>query len=152
MSVDHMLLQTVFDPVWYLANYQDVAEAGMDPWTHFADHGFGEGRSPGAWFDGNWYLRQYPDAKQPLARPLHHYLEYGMGEGRYPNAHWLELDRRSRRISKGGPRDLFQLGRRLAAQQSAAHATLVNVSLALDGWLWIHLARSVEHGRVEQGR
>ena len=33
-----------FDRDWYLEQYPDVAEAGMDPWTHFHLHGRDEGR------------------------------------------------------------------------------------------------------------
>ncbi|QTF91062.1 MAG: hypothetical protein J5F18_11275, partial [Halomonas sp. BM-2019] len=35
-----------FDPEWYLAEYPDVAAAGMDPWLHYCRHGRAEGRLP----------------------------------------------------------------------------------------------------------
>ncbi len=35
-----------FDPQWYLAQYPDVAAAGMDPWLHYCRHGRAEGRLP----------------------------------------------------------------------------------------------------------
>ena len=37
-----------FDADWYLANYSDVADSGMDPVLHFINYGLGEGRSPNA--------------------------------------------------------------------------------------------------------
>ncbi|MDW7748757.1 hypothetical protein [Halomonas sp.] len=35
-----------FDENWYLAEYPDVAAAGMDPWVHYCRHGKAEGRLP----------------------------------------------------------------------------------------------------------
>ena len=35
-----------FDAGWYLANYLDVAESGMDPAIHFIRYGMAEGRAP----------------------------------------------------------------------------------------------------------
>jgi len=35
-----------FDGNWYLAEYPDVAAAGMDPWIHYCRHGKAEGRLP----------------------------------------------------------------------------------------------------------
>ncbi|MGO2149315.1 glycosyltransferase [Halomonas sp.] len=35
-----------FDPEWYLAAYPDVAQQGMDPWTHYRQHGRFENRLP----------------------------------------------------------------------------------------------------------
>jgi glycosyltransferase involved in cell wall biosynthesis len=36
----------LFDKVWYLHEYPDVAQAKIDPLTHFVLHGFEEGRKP----------------------------------------------------------------------------------------------------------
>ncbi|WP_244208621.1 glycosyltransferase [Vreelandella andesensis] len=35
-----------FDAQWYLATYPDVADAGIDPWRHYLQHGKAEGRLP----------------------------------------------------------------------------------------------------------
>lgn len=39
-------LQPLFDAAWYLAQYDDVARAGVDPWQHYLAHGRFEGRYP----------------------------------------------------------------------------------------------------------
>lgn len=40
------LLTNIFDPDWYLLRYQDVANAGIDPFAHYIDFGRKEGRWP----------------------------------------------------------------------------------------------------------
>ena len=48
-SMTHSLpaqIQNIFDPKWYLAKYQDVAHAGTDPFEHFVNFGWMEGRWP----------------------------------------------------------------------------------------------------------
>lgn len=37
---------TYFDASYYLATYPDVSAAKMDPWQHFYNHGYSEGRWP----------------------------------------------------------------------------------------------------------
>jgi hypothetical protein len=44
------ILEMIFDPVYYLIQNADVAEAGLDPLSHFRTSGFGEGRDPSAFF------------------------------------------------------------------------------------------------------
>ncbi len=41
----------LFDRAWYLAQYPDVAESGIDPVEHYLRWGVAEGRSPGPEFD-----------------------------------------------------------------------------------------------------
>lgn len=36
----------LIDPDWYLKNYPDVAQAGLDPFKHYINHGAKEGRVP----------------------------------------------------------------------------------------------------------
>jgi SAM-dependent methyltransferase len=72
----------LFDPVWYLITYPDVAASRMNPLTHYLKHGGLEGRSPGPRFDGAWYLETYPDVASAAINPLVHYLEFGAAEGR----------------------------------------------------------------------
>ncbi len=40
----------IVDPDWYLQHHQDVANAGVEPFQHYVDHGFKEGRPPNADF------------------------------------------------------------------------------------------------------
>jgi len=68
-----LLLQAkkVFDATWYLAQYPDVAAAGVDALQHFVSHGASEGRDPIPGFS----LSAYALAHQvPLSEVLSHWL------------------------------------------------------------------------------
>lgn len=39
----------LFESEYYLESNKDVLDAGIDPWQHFLDNGFDEGRSPAPW-------------------------------------------------------------------------------------------------------
>lgn len=51
----------VFDAEGYLAVNVDVAKAGLDPFFHYTNHGWREGRRPVAWFSTDRYRRLRPD-------------------------------------------------------------------------------------------
>lgn len=42
---------SLFDRDWYLATYPDVRKAGFDPFEHYLEHGWREGRRPNPVFD-----------------------------------------------------------------------------------------------------
>jgi glycosyltransferase involved in cell wall biosynthesis len=76
----------LFDPAFYLAQYPDVAEAGIDPLSHYLSHGVVEGwRKPNLYFDTAFYLQQNPDVAASGVNPLLHYLLDGFREGREPS-------------------------------------------------------------------
>ncbi|MBL3527808.1 MAG: hypothetical protein JMN27_09570 [gamma proteobacterium endosymbiont of Lamellibrachia anaximandri] len=75
----------LFDESWYLAEYPDVAEAGIDPIQHYLRYGASEGRNPSPKFDTTFYLTTNPDIAQAEINPLIHYLRYGKEEGRLPS-------------------------------------------------------------------
>ncbi|MFG1428759.1 glycosyltransferase [Roseixanthobacter glucoisosaccharinicivorans] len=75
----------LFDPVYYLRRYPDVAAAGIDPLTHYLDHGAAAGRDPNPVFQTRWYVTQYPDVTKLGENPLLHYLLHGSKEGRRPS-------------------------------------------------------------------
>lgn len=77
-----VLKSFLFDPVWYLKQYPDVASLAVNPLVHFLRHGIAEGRNPGPFFDSQWYLAQYPDVAQSGMFPFIHYLNHGAREGR----------------------------------------------------------------------
>jgi hypothetical protein len=65
----------------------DVANARMDPWTHWINHGKNEGR---VWFGGyefsyagQMYLKLYDDLTRAGVDPWNHYSAHGYKEGRY---------------------------------------------------------------------
>jgi len=73
-----------FDEAWYLHQYPDVAQSGLDPAEHYLSEGFTEGRNPGPRFDTRWYLETYPDVAQANMNPLLHFVKFGKDEGRQP--------------------------------------------------------------------
>jgi glycosyltransferase involved in cell wall biosynthesis len=79
---DAATLQAIFDRAYYLRQYPDVAEAGVDPFTHFMTIGWAEGRNPCALFDTELYLARNPDVAQAGINPLVHYVRAGAREGR----------------------------------------------------------------------
>lgn len=78
----------LFDPVFYLARYTDVAAAKVNPLAHFVRCGAAEGRCPNPLFDTRYYLRENPDVAAARMNPLEHYIRFGAREGRRPNAHF----------------------------------------------------------------
>jgi len=78
------LVRENFDEVYYLENNQDIVDSGINPFDHYMEFGWKEGRSPNSWFSPSFYLHMYLDVKQNGAEPLGHYLQYGRIEGRLP--------------------------------------------------------------------
>ena len=76
----------LFDATWYLARYPDVARAGVDPWTHWVDHGWREGREACPLFSAGHYLAHNRDVADAGVEPLGHWAEHGWREGRDPSA------------------------------------------------------------------
>lgn len=72
----------LFDPDWYLRTYEDVAQAGVDPLTHFVQMAASEHRDPGPYFSTSHYCHLYPDIAANGMNPLWHYLVAGLTEGR----------------------------------------------------------------------
>ena len=74
----------LFDAAWYRRRYPDVAEAGMDPLHHYAEHGWREGRAPNPYFDPPWY--QAAHSVPPHENSLLHYLSLGEARDHPPSA------------------------------------------------------------------
>lgn len=72
----------LFDGIWYLSQYPDIAQARLDPALHYTLYGATERRNPGPGFDAKAYLQRYPDVAEAGANPLIHYLEHGARNGR----------------------------------------------------------------------
>lgn len=72
----------LFDSHYYQKSYPDVTAAGLDPFDHFYDFGWKEGRNPSANFSVDGYLQRYPDVRLLGVNPLIHYLRHGYHEGR----------------------------------------------------------------------
>ena len=87
----------LFDPAFYLAQYPDVAAAGIDPALHYVTGGAAERRMPHPLFDTGFYLSTNPDVLRSGSNPLHHFLLSGAQEGRSPhplfdNAYYLKTN------------------------------------------------------------
>ncbi len=72
----------LFDVEFYLENYPDVKDDGMDPLKHYYYHGWKEGRNPSNSFNTNFYITTYPDVKNAGINPLFHFVRYGKKEKR----------------------------------------------------------------------
>lgn len=63
-----------FDAEWYVTEYPDVANAGIDPAEHYLRHGAPERRDPGPMFNTDAYLRDHPELVDSGINPLLHFL------------------------------------------------------------------------------
>jgi hypothetical protein len=72
----------LFDARWYVLDNFDVRNSGMDPLSHFVEHGDAEGRSPGPDFNSRVYAATWPDAAASKMGPLEHFLRLGREAGR----------------------------------------------------------------------
>jgi hypothetical protein len=90
-----MLASVTVDDAWYRAKYPDVSaaiDAGEyeSSQRHFMEHGYFEGRMPGALsVDEAWYLRANEDIAQSIedgdiGSAQEHFCSYGYAEGRLP--------------------------------------------------------------------
>ena len=70
-----------FDAEWYVTEYPDVANSGVDPAEHYLRHGAPEGRDPGPQFSTEGYLRDHPGLAGSGTNPLLHFIRSGRGRG-----------------------------------------------------------------------
>jgi hypothetical protein len=70
-----------FDTNYYLSNYPDVRQSGINPLWHFVRFGWKEGRNPSESFNTNFYLDRYQNGLALNLNPLVHYLKYGKTHG-----------------------------------------------------------------------
>jgi glycosyltransferase involved in cell wall biosynthesis len=73
----------MFDTRWYLEQYPDVAELGIDPVVHYLWIGAYMGRDPSPQFSTGGYLLTHKDVAAAGINPLVHYA----GTGQYENRH-----------------------------------------------------------------
>jgi hypothetical protein len=77
-------LREWFDEAYYLTQYPEIRESGMNALDHFMSVGWQEGKNPSPKFNVSFYLQQYPDVKASGMNPLRHYIKNGKAEGREP--------------------------------------------------------------------
>lgn len=73
-----------FDTAAYLDNNPDVRQAGADPFAHYSEHGWREGRDASTYLDTQWYARTYLN-QDGAVDPVTHYLNGGWQQGCRPN-------------------------------------------------------------------
>lgn len=73
-----------FDKDYYNNTYQDVSALGVNPFEHYMEWGWKEGRNPSPTFDSAWYLEQNEDVRSSGVNPFVHYVTWGRDEGRLP--------------------------------------------------------------------
>ncbi|PWC78121.1 hypothetical protein [Azospirillum sp. TSH64] len=76
--------KTLVDRDWYLAQYPDVVQAGVDPFWHYLSHGWKENRSPGPWFSAHWYRDTAMGGQLRDVSPLEHFIVDGATAGLRP--------------------------------------------------------------------
>lgn len=79
------LVARYIDSDWYLNQYPDVKQSGIDPALHFMRYGWREGRNPSIFFDVPFYLDCHADVRSSDVNPLYHYISKGWAEGRNPH-------------------------------------------------------------------
>lgn len=81
-SVELIKNSELFDTEWYLTQYPDVKDSGIDPARHYLLFGGFEQRDPSALFSSQGYLDLYADVKESGMNPLEHYICFGRNEER----------------------------------------------------------------------
>jgi acyl-coenzyme A synthetase/AMP-(fatty) acid ligase len=71
------LAYRLFDPEWYLSKYPDIAQAGMDPLSHYLTLGWRENRTPSLIFNATLYASVCKDFRPGRQNPVLHYLLSG---------------------------------------------------------------------------
>ena len=72
----------IFDPLFYLTQYSDVALEGVNPLLHYVTRGSHDMRAPTLLFDPAYYVSK---AKLGSGDPLLHYVQKGALEGLKPH-------------------------------------------------------------------
>ena len=96
MQTGNPVAWAIFDPVWYLQAYTDVAALVPTPafdnvLDYYLHHGQARGHSPNPFFDETWYLATYPSIAAEIrdgrfASGFDHYRQLGYHT---KSPHWL---------------------------------------------------------------
>lgn len=81
-EVEWVLKSNYFDAEWYLEQYPDVVNGGLNPAKHYFSFGAKEGRDPSSRFSTQFYLNRYPDVAHSNINPLVHFERFGIHEDR----------------------------------------------------------------------
>lgn len=85
IEVKYKTAEEAFDRNFYLNTYDDVKNAEIDPYDHYSNYGWMEGRRPNCWFNPRFYLREYKNVSDLGMEPLEHFVTIGQYENRKPD-------------------------------------------------------------------
>jgi hypothetical protein len=111
----------LFDRVFYLRKYPDLAAARVNPLRHYLRYGASEGRKPHPLFDPGHYLRSHPELRNG-GNPLQHFLEHGSANP-HPLFDCAAYRRANPEAAAPGVNPLVHHLRRLQAGGGTASAT-----------------------------
>jgi CDP-glycerol glycerophosphotransferase (TagB/SpsB family) len=83
---DTLLVSGTFDRDYYLLQYPDVLDSGLEPIDHYLAYGAKERRNPNAIFDARYYIAKNPEVSSSRINPLYHFCEYGWKQLCNPSA------------------------------------------------------------------
>lgn len=69
----------LFDAHWYCTQYPDVVACGADPFAHYMQDGWREGRRPARGFGAEDYAQVEPGFDPQAENPIAHLLQVGLG-------------------------------------------------------------------------
>jgi len=72
----------LFDAEWYLSEYPEAAQSGVEAFRHYDRYGVRKGFDPSPLFSVNWYLDNQRELRETGENPLDHYFHFG-AEGKY---------------------------------------------------------------------
>lgn len=76
-DVKELRRSRLFDGVWYLSTYPEVARTGLSPALHYLRHGARDGKDPGPEFSSNHYAARHPQIARARTNPLLNHLRTG---------------------------------------------------------------------------
>ena len=71
-----------FDEEYYLKNYPEVKDSGMDSILHYIVYGAQKGYNPSKAFSTKRYIQFYPDVAKANINPFSHFIKNGRKENR----------------------------------------------------------------------
>jgi len=84
LALDYLFIAPEFDREYYLSQYPDIADAGIDPVRHYIENGWKEFRNPRADFITSYYYSKNTGIIPENVNPFRHYIEHGRHEGLAP--------------------------------------------------------------------
>jgi hypothetical protein len=85
LALDYLFIAPEFDREYYLSQYPDIAQAGIDPIKHYIENGWREFRNPRADFITSYYYSKNAGVIPENINPFRHFIKHGRREGLAPH-------------------------------------------------------------------